>query len=59
MEFRSEFFNIFNHATFNTPSGVIGSGNFGFSTTTEGANAGTNTSPGSERQIQFGARFLF
>ena len=55
MEFRSEFFNIFNHATFNTPTGVIGSGSFGLSTSTEG----TNGSVGSERQIQFGARFLF
>jgi hypothetical protein len=55
MEFRSEFFNIFNHATFNTPTGVIGSSSFGLSTSTEG----TNGSVGSERQIQFGARFLF
>jgi Carboxypeptidase regulatory-like domain/TonB dependent receptor-like, beta-barrel len=49
MEFRSEFFNIFNHSTFNTPTGVIGSGSFGLSTATQSA----------ERQIQFGARFLF
>ncbi len=49
MEFRSEFFNIFNHATFNTPSGVIGSSSFGLSTATQTA----------ERQIQFGARFIY
>lgn len=49
MEFRSEFFNIFNHSTFNTPTGVIGSGSFGLSTATQTA----------ERQIQFGVRFIF
>ena len=55
MEFRSEFFNIFNHATFNTPNGVIGNSSFGLSTQTEG----TNGSVGSERQIQFGMRLIF
>jgi hypothetical protein len=49
MEFRSEFFNIFNHSTFNTPGSVIGSGSFGASTQTQTA----------ERQIQFGVRFVF
>jgi hypothetical protein len=49
MEFRSEFFNIFNHSTFNTPGSVIGSGSFGASTATQTA----------ERQIQFGVRFVF
>jgi hypothetical protein len=28
-EFRAEFFNIFNHAQFNNPTGDISSGNFG------------------------------
>ncbi len=49
MEFRSELFNIFNHPTFNTPGGVIGSGSFGKSTATQTA----------ERQIQFGVRLIF
>jgi hypothetical protein len=27
--FRAEFFNIFNHAQFLTPSGILGASNFG------------------------------
>ncbi len=49
MQFRAEFFNVFNHPTFNTPTSVIGNGSFGLSTATQ--------TP--ERQIQFGARLLF
>jgi hypothetical protein len=49
MQFRAEFFNIFNHPTFNTPTSVIGNGSFGLSTATQT----------SERQIQFGARLMF
>lgn len=48
-QFRAEMFNIFNHPTFATPTGVIGNPNFGYSTATASA----------ERQIQFGARFVF
>jgi hypothetical protein len=36
LQFRAEFFNIFNHAQFQTPNGVLGSTSFGFVT---GANA--------------------
>jgi hypothetical protein len=50
MQFRAEFFNIFNHPQFATPTNVIGTG-FGFSTATNPAT--------SERQIQFGVRFTF
>jgi hypothetical protein len=49
MQFRAEFFNIFNHPTFNTPTSTIGNGSFGLSTATE--------TP--ERQIQFGLRLMF
>ena len=49
MQFRAEFFNIFNHPTFQTPGATLGAGNFGFSTATQTA----------ERQIQFGLRFTF
>jgi hypothetical protein len=49
MQFRAEFFNIFNHPTFNTPTSVIGNGSFGLSTATQT----------SERQIQFGSRLMF
>jgi Carboxypeptidase regulatory-like domain/TonB dependent receptor len=49
MQFRAEFFNIFNHPTFATPGGTLGAGNFGISTST--------AIP--ERQIQFALRFMF
>ena len=49
LQFRAEFFNIFNHSTFATPGGSLGSQSFGIST-------GTATA---ERQIQLGLRFMF
>jgi hypothetical protein len=49
LQFRAEFFNIFNHPTFATPGATLGAGNFGVSTSTQT----------SERQIQFGLRFVF
>jgi hypothetical protein len=49
MQFRAEFFNVFNHPTFATPNGIIRSANFGRITSTATA----------ERQIQFGIRFMF
>lgn len=51
MQFRAEFFNIFNHPTFGTPSGTLatGSSNFGLATSTQS----------SERQMQFALRFMF
>lgn len=48
IEFRSEFFNIFNHANFGNPNGNIGSVNFGRITTTR-----------DPRLIQFGLKFTF
>jgi hypothetical protein len=55
LQFRAEFFNIFNTATFSTPGvsgssgNVLGSPGFGYSSTTATA----------ERQIQFGLRLVF
>jgi hypothetical protein len=49
MQFRAEFFNILNEATFATPGALLGATNFGISTSTATA----------ERQIQFGLRFVF
>ncbi len=48
IEFRSEFFNIFNHANFGNPNGNIGSVNFGRITTTR-----------DPRLIQFALKFHF
>ena len=48
LEFRSEFFNIFNHANFGNPNGSIGSANFGRVTTTR-----------DPRLIQFALKFSF
>lgn len=55
LQFRAEFFNLFNVATFSTPGAsgssgnVLGSPGFGYASTTATA----------ERQIQFGLRFMF
>lgn len=48
VEFRSEFFNIFNHANFGNPNGNIGNVNFGRITTTR-----------DPRLIQFALKFHF
>jgi hypothetical protein len=49
LQFRAEFFNILNQATFYTPGGTLGSPSFGLS-------SGTATR---ERVIQFGLRLTF
>ncbi|HEV2425251.1 MAG TPA: carboxypeptidase regulatory-like domain-containing protein [Terriglobia bacterium] len=49
LQFRAEFFNIFNKPTFGWVSSTLGSPGFGYSYTTATA----------ERQIQFGLRFIF
>jgi hypothetical protein len=49
LQFRAEFFNVLNLATFAQPGNVLGSTGFGVIT-------GTATA---ERQIQFGLRFIF
>ena len=49
LQFRAELFNVLNHATFNTPTSVLGNPTFGTSTATATA----------ERQIQFALRLMF
>jgi hypothetical protein len=49
VQFRAEFFNVLNQATFGTPGSSLGSQSFGVSTSTATK----------ERQIQFGLRFMF
>ncbi len=48
IEFRSEFFNVFNHANFGNPNGNIGNANFGRITTTR-----------DPRLIQYAVKFHF
>jgi len=49
VEFRTEFFNLFNHPQFGPPNGTFGSGNFGVVTNTVNL----------PRLIQFGLKFNF
>jgi hypothetical protein len=49
LQFRAEFFNIFNHPNFNNPSAVFGAGSFGYITSTSTEN----------RDIQFGLKLVF
>ncbi len=55
LEFRAEFFNLFNTPEFAAPSGDITSPAFGQSLATIGAAGGF----GSNRQIQFALKYLF
>jgi hypothetical protein len=48
LQFRTEFFNVFNHANFNNPNGTLTSGTFGQITGAAGA-----------REIQFALKLLF
>ena len=73
LQFRTEFFNIFNHANFNNPSASVTSASFGRITQTLAnasgtfsgtASPGLNASPGDPlsggpRIIQFGLKLLF
>ncbi len=49
LDFRSEFFNIFNHAQFGTPQADVNSGTFG----------AINTTVGNPRVIQFALKLVF
>ena len=40
VQFRFEFFNVFNHAQFNNPNGTITNANFGKVTSARGARVG-------------------
>jgi hypothetical protein len=49
LQFRSEFFNLFNTPAFNNPNGTFGTANFGSITSTKRDN----------RQIQFALKLVF
>jgi outer membrane receptor protein involved in Fe transport len=55
VQFRAEFFDLFNHANFGQPGRVVGTSTFGKITNTR---FGTGDS-GSSRQIQFALKLLF
>ena len=54
LQFRAEFFNVFNHANFDTPNPIL------FNGTAPSASAGVITETANrERQIQFALKLLF
>jgi hypothetical protein len=55
LEFRAEFFNIFNHPAFAQPDTTFGTPGFGEIFNTLGSTLGAGTS----RQIQFALKFSF
>jgi hypothetical protein len=56
LQFRSEFFNIFNHANFNAPNPVVYASATGGPSPTAGVITATSTT---SRQIQFGLKLLW
>jgi hypothetical protein len=55
MQFRTEFFDLFNHANFGPPGNVVGTPTFGQITSTRFPTGES----GSSRQVQFAAKFTF
>ena len=56
LQFRAEFFNVFNHTNFNTPNPVVYTAATGGPSPTAGVITSTATT---SRQIQFGLKLLF
>ncbi len=68
LQFKTEFFNLFNHPNFGDPEGLLQSANFGFSTTMFGRSLGAGGSVGGfnplyqiggPRSIQFSLKLGF
>jgi hypothetical protein len=55
VQFRAEFFDVFNHANFGQPGNLVGSPSFGRITSTRFATGES----GSSRQIQFALKLMF
>ncbi len=56
MQFRSEFFNVFNHTNFNIPNPVVFASSTGGPSPTAGVITATSTT---SRQIQFGLKLMW
>ena len=56
LQFRAEFFNILNHANFNTPNLITFTSATGVPSPTAGVITSTSTT---SRQIQFGLKFIW
>jgi len=56
MQFRSEFFNVFNHTNFNIPNPVVFASGTGGPSSTAGVITATSTT---SRQIQFGLKLMW
>jgi hypothetical protein len=59
LQFRSEFFNIFNHPNFALPNATFNSSGFGTIASTADVAAGNPLGDGGPRLIQFALKLMF
>jgi len=59
LQFRSEFFNIFNHPNFALPNATFNSSGFGTIASTADVAAGNPLGDGGPRLIQFALNLMF
>jgi hypothetical protein len=59
LQFRSEFFNIFNHPNFALPNVTVNSAGFGSIASTPDVAAGNPLGDGGPRLVQFALKLLF
>ncbi len=59
IEFRNEYFNLFNRVTFANPGGTLPAGNYGKITATLGSVVGSTSAVGNPRFIQVALKWIF
>jgi hypothetical protein len=59
LQFRAEFFNIFNHPNFSLPNVTVNSGGFGTITSTPDVANGNPLGDGGPRQAQLALKLVF